>query len=268
MLNSLLFIIGTLLYYYIKQYQTKETLDVNPYTNLGIYCLMTLIVQYLCNVYTTKQKCGGAFADNIGGVFIITIIPWIFIFGLMIVTIIAFPSFKSVFADVIGYLYVSSNSTKVITELLINRDINDSLESMDREKKKEYEDVSDLILKICGNTGVLINQIVPENFNEYWKMLQPLMKTKYKGSGEKSSETIELKQKLKDLVVTRDNVGEFMWYVYTGILVTLFVQLKLSSKKCSTDLKTMESNYQTFLESQKDTNNKKDLAESTTYTLT
>jgi hypothetical protein len=269
MLNSFLFIIGTLLYYYVKHEPTKEVHDINPnpYTNLGIYFLLTLIVQYLCNVYAIKQKCGGALADNLGGVFAITIIPWVFIFGLMIVAILSFPGFKSVFADVVGYLYVSSGATKVITELLVNRNINDSLENMDREKKREYEDVSDLILKICGNTGVLINQIVPGNFNQYWEMLQPLMKTRYKGSGSTSFETLELKQQLKTLVATRDNVGEFIWYLYTGILVVSLVQLKLSTKKCSTDLKTMESNYQTFLEAQKETNDKKELAESTTYTL-
>ena len=267
MLNLSLFIIGTLLYYYTKQSPTKETPNINPYTNLGIYCFLTLIVQYLCNVYAIKQKCGGILADNIGGVVAITLIPWIFIFGLMVVAVLSFPGFKSVFADVVGYLWVSSSATKIITELLVNRNINESLETMDGEKKREYEDVSDLILKICGNTGVLINQIVPENFNQYWDMLQPLMKTRYKGDSSTSLETIKLKQELHNLVIQRDNVGEFMWYLYTGILVTSLVQLNLSTKKCSTSLKTMESNYQTFLESQKKTNDKKELAESTTYTL-
>ena len=41
------------------------------------------------------------------------------------------------------------------------------------------QNTADAILKICGNTGILINQITPDNFIEYMKMLQPLMKDEY-----------------------------------------------------------------------------------------
>ena len=57
-----------------------------------------------------------------------------------------------------------------------------------------------------------------------------------------------IKNELFDLVVTRDNVGEFMWYMYTGILLTSIVQLKITTRGCASNPKTMEQNYQKFKE--------------------
>ena len=68
--------------------------------------------------------------------------------------------------------------------------------------------------------------------------------------------------------MSRDNVGESMWYIYTGILVISLVQLKISSKKCNTSVDTMEKNYQTYVDNQKQATEKRELAESTTYKIT
>jgi hypothetical protein len=123
---------------------------------------------------------------------------------------------------------------------------------------------ADTILKICGNTSILINQMVPQNFNEYWNLLNPLMKDKYKTSG---AETDAIRNELFDLVITRDNVGEFMWYMYTGILLTSIVQLKITSRGCANNPKTMEQNYQKFKESEEKAAAAKAQATNTTYTL-
>lgn len=87
------------------------------------------------------------------------------------------------------------------------------------------EKSADLITKICGNVSVLINQMLPSNFNDYWNTLQPLFKPAYK-----NNET--LKNKLFNLVVTRDNIGESMWFIYTGILVSSIIQFQLATFNC------------------------------------
>lgn len=86
---------------------------------------------------------------------------------------------------------------------------------------------NDLIMKICGNTGILINQMLPSNFESYWNTLSVLFKDEYKGSRGNV-----LKQKLFNLVVTRDNIGESMWFAYTGLLVTFIVQFQMASSSC------------------------------------
>jgi hypothetical protein len=165
------------------------------------------------------------------------------IFGVLVLVLTVYPGFKSAFSDVIGYYYVSSSSTKLLTELLVNQDTQNKMiedPNMTPEKKAALETASDTINKICGNTSILINQIVPSNFEQYWGILTPLMKDKYKMDG---PETDKIQGELLELVVTRDNIGEAMWYIYTGLLVTSIVQLKITTKGCNSNTKTMEQKF-------------------------
>ena len=97
--------------------------------------------------------------------------------------------------------------------------------------------------------GVLITKSicnVPSNFDNYWSLLTPLKKDKYKNDSDLSTKT--LRDQLFELVVTRDNIGEIMWYIYTGLLITSIVQLKITTRGCASNPKTMEQNYQKFLD--------------------
>ena len=72
---------------------------------------------------------------------------------------------------------------------------------------------------------------------------------------------------LFELVVTRDNVGEALWYIYTGLLLTAIVQLKITTRGCVSNPKTMEANYQKFLEEEKKAKEEKEKAQQT-YIIT
>ena len=69
-------------------------------------------------------------------------------------------------------------------------------------------------------------------------------------------------------MVTRDNIGESLWYIYTGILLTSIVQLKITTRGCNTDTATMEKNYQEFLDKEAEAKAKQDEIDSTVYTIT
>jgi len=255
------FMIVTLIYFLKKPKMTlDDTKDPSKYTRsvymvLGIYFLAVTVLQWVINVITITSTCGGSIAENIGAAGLYTVIPWTFIFGVVILTLIVFPGFKSAFSDVIGYYYISFISVSIpgfatpmsvngmLTELLVDKDIDQAIEKSDN--KSSLQDAADMIIKICGNKSILINQMQPDNFESYWKLLNPLMKPKYKGDG-----GAELKKSLFDMVVTRDNVGEMMWYIYTGILLSSIVQMKLASRRCASSPATMEKNYQSFLETE------------------
>jgi len=295
----------------------------------------------------------------------------------MVVVLLLYPGFKSVFADVIGYFYISSAANEIITTLLINKEVDDAMDkggdassssdlstpednfapsapskseildststtavdnltpsappessisttqesipivpaepiqtgatidtipegsqpgtvvdtlpldnasatpidttiggrkmSKKRGKtggggKKEMQDAAEVIIKICGNMSVLINQITPENFEGYWKILTPLMKPKYQNENN-TVETEKLKNDLFQLVVTRDNIGESMWYIYAGILVTSIVQLKISTRGCVKNVAQMEKDYQEFLDQEAIAEENKKKLEEQVYTL-
>ena len=310
-LNIISFVITTIFYYV----SLKPQIDSSTYSNktsqayidykgnqylyLGIYFLLVMVVQFVVNTSIITSNCGGNISDNIGFAGFVTFVPWTLIFGVIMLVLIIYPGFKSAFSDVIGYFYVSSSANQVITELLVNKDVENSLNdatdstmgSRDMKPeadsntgdsssttassspqqggqavdKKQLEKAADAIVKICGNTSILINQIVPENFDDYWKILNPLKKPIYQDDSK--PETQDLKNQLFDLVTTRDNIGEAMWYIYTGLLLVSITQMKIASRGCVTSQATMEKNYQQFLENEQQA--QEDKQNSTqTYTIT
>ena len=272
--NMLVFLIITLVYYLKKPSislddvsdPTKmETYASSAYKFLGLYFLMVVAFQWAMNVGVIASACGGNVSENIGAAGLYTVIPWTLIFGIVIITIVVFPGFKSAFADVFGYYYVSSSANTLLTELLVDKDVDQSIDKGDAANKKGLQDAADMIVKICGNMSILINQIVPTNFDSYWDILDPLMKPKYQHN---SVAALPLKKELFDLVVTRDSVGETMWYVYTGVLLSLIVQMKLATRTCSISPATMEKNYQTYLDEEEKKNAEIQRATATTYTIT
>lgn len=296
-LNILTFLLTTLLYYFIKPTLTYDVVaDQNLYMGfvsdhhlyLGIYLLLVLVVQFIVNTSIISTTCGGSVKENMGAAGLLTFIPWLLIFGVIIIVLIIYPGFKSAFSDVIGYFYVSNKANEILVELLANQGVENALNKGPENALNsttpvatpvatpittlvgggptEMRAAADLILKICGNTSILINQIVPSNFNSYWQLLNPLKKEKYQDDN--SVETRTLKTQLFDLVVTRDNIGELLWYIYTGILLTSIVQLKITTRGCASNPKTMEANYKQFQEQEAAAQQQVATATSTTYTIT
>jgi hypothetical protein len=125
--------------------------------------------------------------------------------------------------------------------MLIDTNVRDAIENTtDPVKKAQVSEAAEAILKIFGNKALLINQIYPDNFEKIWNLLKPLMK-------DNMFENIENKAKLLELVVTRDNVGEAMWYIYTAILVSSIVYYNLATKGCLRDVKSIKANYNQYI---------------------
>jgi hypothetical protein len=277
-LNIVTFLLTTLFYYLaIKPSYTYEiSIDPakqkeyksNSYMYLAIYLLLVIVIQFMVNSSIISSTCGGSITENMGAAGVLTFLPWTLIFGVIIVILTVYPGFKSAFSDVIGYFWVSSSANKVITELLVDPKIQKKMNedtTSTPEQKEAMMTAADTIIKICGNTSVLINQIVPSNFQSYWNILTPLLKPKYQTE---NPETEKLRNELFEIVITRDNVGESMWYMYTGLLLTALVQLKITTRGCVSNPKTMEENYQKFKDAEQKAKDQKALATGTTYTIT
>ena len=265
-ISVFIFLITTILFYLVLKPKMKvETLNdavlmgkysSSKYMGLGIYLLLVVMTQFAINAYYIINTCGGSSTSNIGYAFIATFIPWIFIFGILIAVLLIFPGIKSAFSNVVGYFIVASSANGVLTELLVNTDVNRSIKddsSLSPEQKQSYQTAADAIIKLCGNMSILINQIVPENFNKIWtSILTPLMKDQYQpimsnGVPTENPSALSLKQKLLDVVILRDNIGEGMWFLYTAILLTSVVQYKITSRGCVQNLEDIQLNQQNYL---------------------
>lgn len=275
-LNIITFILTTAFYYLvikptltyniISNKEEYSSYNKSYYKSLGIYLLLVIVVQFIINTTILASKCGGSIQTNLLTSAIYTFFPWLLIFGVMMIVIIMYPGFKTAFSDVIGYFYVSGSANKVLTELLINKDIQQNMDESGAtlKEKEDLQNAADAIIKICGNTSILINQIVPTNFMNYWSILNPLMKTRFQTD---NPETEFKRTELFNLVVMRDTIGEMMWYIYTGVLLTSIVQMKISTTPCYISPKQMEQNYQTFLEQENKVQAQNASAQSTVYTI-
>lgn len=304
-LNIVMFLVTTLFYYMALKPTLTYDIVSNPetytsfvssnYMYLGVYLLLVIMIQFLVNASIITTTCGGSVSENMGAAGAFTFIPWFLIFGVIVIVLVIYPGFKSAFSDVIGYYYVSTKANELLIELLASQGIESAPASAPAATasetisptappasaflgpkgqtggtKEELQKAADLILKICGNTSILINQMVPSNFDSYWKLLNPLKKEKYqmKNGDEISNDAQQLKKQLFDLVVTRDTIGEALWYIYTGLLLTSIVQLKITSRGCATNPQTMEANYAKFQEQEAAAQQQAATATSTTYTIT
>jgi len=233
------------------------------YMVLFVYFLAAVLSQFGVNASIIIDNCGGSMVDNIGAAALITFIPWIFIFGALMGILIVFPGFKSAFSNVIGYFAVSGQANALLTELLVNADISKAIDvesAGDTKKQLELQSAADAIIKLCGNMSILINQIVPDNFEQYWGMLTPLMKPAYPTD-------IKMKQKLLDLVIMRDNIGEALWYIYTAILITSITQYQIVSRGCVEDSATMEAKHAAFVKGEDAIKAEQKKNSSATYTI-
>lgn len=358
-LSIFIFIIITIIYYAAL----KPKLNISAFDNsdeytkytksnysaLAVYFILIIISQLFVNSIYIIKTCGGSVTTNIGAAFLITFIPWILIFGVLIFVLIIFPGFKSAFSNVIGYFWVSSTANKILTEMLVNPEVEDAIDkdptlnpstssstssskkisggssknkqrggadlyntssnmnndnidekrpsritpvarpvespviatpierpsltnitansddgNMKMNKKKKYQSAADTIMKLFGDMSILINQIVPYNFKSYMNTLSPLMKEKYQVDND---DTKLLKQKLLDVVVLRDNIGEALWYVNIAILITSVVQYNISVNGCSKDLESISAGQSDFLKTQEASQAKITAATSQEYVI-
>ena len=271
-LNILTFLLTTLVYYVsfkptLTYNQLSNSEEFKKYTKsnyiyLAVYFLSVMLTQFMLNAYILSSTCGGSVASNLENVGVYTFLPWSLIFGVLMVVLLLYPGFKTAFSDIIGYFYVSNSANSLLSELLVDKN---EKPSIDVNKPGTQEEATSSILKILGNPSVLINQMVPTNFNEYWKLLNPLMKPQFKVD---SSETTVIKNKLFDLVIMRDNIGEAMWFIYTGMLVIAIVQFNLTKNGCVQDASNMVNKYKKFLEKDEKEQNKNNKSTDKVYTMT
>lgn len=278
MVNLFIFVVMTILYYaFLKPRfsvadieNEKSITDVISNQNYmsGIYFLVVLLFQFVLNTMSLVGRCGDGTGANIAAAAYLTFVPWVLIFGVMMVVIMAFPGMKSGFSDVIGYIAVSYSANKVVTELMIDPEVDRTLTeaNVDEKSRMAMQDTAQTILRILGNTSVLINQVVPANFGKFWNTMIPLMKPKYKDNMTGEA-TQDIKKQILELANLRDNIGESCWYIYTGIFLIMIVQYNILTHKCTIDPRIMNEKYDDYLKEQKKEERKKKQANSITYKL-
>lgn len=246
--SMIAFVVLTFVFFYLKYYNNVtlfKTMNDNGTPSLEgfthslsyflIYFMLVFIAQLTeCSV-NLNSKCSNNESRNFGFAVLYCIGPWIFIFLVMVFLLVYFPLVKKAFSDVIGYLFVSRSMNVIFSELLYSsEDVKKKIAAVPTDKEK-YELASEAIMKIVNNKSVFVNQLEPQNFLKNWNILEPLMKPN----------TEDLKEKLYRQVIKRDIIGEFCWYIYTGLFVCSIVSYNVSVKGCKKSVAQLQKEFST-----------------------
>jgi len=273
-LSIFIFLIITIVYYLfpavgklpitidILQSNQLESYYKSNISRLGLYFLMVVMSQFLINSLFLINKCGGNSTTNVGIAALMTFVPWTLIFGVMLAVLMMYPGLKTAFADVIGYFAVAGKANDILTSILVDTSIDDTITTsgdMTDLAKGTMKKSAEAILKLCGNKSVLINQMSPENFLSIWDMMKPLMK-----DGGNIPDIQQKQQELLGLVVLKDNIGEGLWYLYTAVFLTSIISFNLATRGCKKTVDQLKASHDDYLKQEEEAQKQKDLNNSTT----
>jgi hypothetical protein len=223
-------------------------------SRLLMFFVIVVMEQFGFNLATIVDKCGGTVGKNIAMSMLMTVVPWSLVFGSVIMLLIVYPGLKSAFSDVIGYFFVYSEADEILGTLIVDTNIEDTINKAkaadatpDGKQSDEMKKAAEAIMKMCGNKGILINTMNPENYEDIWSVLSPLMSPTV-SEGQKE----EYKSRLFDLIVKKDNIGEGMWYIYTGLFLSSIVSYNVIARGCSNSVANMKDQYKKHLNESKD----------------
>jgi hypothetical protein len=131
-----------------------------------------------------------------------------------------FPGWKSPFSNTFGYLAAKVGGIKDAFNAILQSKISNT------DLRLIYEDSS-----------LMINEITPGNFDDFWSKLQ--------SSGMLSEKVSpEAKERLFKLVRMKDIVAEFVWYLLAGVLISSITFSYISNSKCKRSAEYMKQQHE------------------------
>ena len=248
------FVVWTTIYFLLK-YFLSESFDVRKNKTIGIaltfgYLVIMILMQLATNLSNAKEKCGGT--PQIIPAINYTIIPNLFIFGGLLMAMLFFPGWKEPFSNTIGYLILTAFG---IQETFI--------------KILKDDGKNKLLRMVTEDPSIMINEMTPENFDLFIARMggkqggidslpmakaEPVVepsapkmgggrKYKQKGGGPSilSSDYKKHLPELYNLVVLKDRIAEWFWYILTGYLVIQNSNSYVMSIKCKRTPEELEA---------------------------
>lgn len=209
--------VGILFYstFFSAQFEIDET--YNEFQNKDISSSLGFLGVIICLELVFTYCDMNSICPSLSGSSIIyPMLMWVLIFGGIKMLMLSSPGVKTAFSDVIGYFFVYGRTNELLTELLLKPD-----EGEDPSHLKNNQ----LISEIIGDKGLVINTLVPGNFEKIWTSFKNISNPEVYNNKIK-------KQQLLNYVVIRDRIGECCWYLWSGILVISVVSLYTSTITC------------------------------------
>lgn len=255
--NIITFVYFILLYFTRKSYHDKTQSGEGSEGNTTFiysicYFVVIGIVMFSNNYQATKEVCHEI---NFFQTFLSTMFPWTLIFGLVTVMLLMFPGWKAPFSNTFGYMFASIGGMNAITsQLFKSRQMEDFSTATERNIPARERLASEAISHIYQNPSLLIDEVTPENFSEFWISMSQggiIHSQDDWSSGQvedgpcKSLE--DCKNKLYSLIVLKDTIAEGIWYWLAGNLTISVTQNYILNSGCQTSAETMKKRHDQYL---------------------
>ena len=254
---SLMVFLGITLVYFILKYNFSQSGSMKLYTIL--YYLGVIVSQYFINLSVITERCG---TTNWALAFMVTLIPWVIIFGILNVLLLQFPGWKAPFSNTIGYLIANIAGAKnLLIDYILKADYVSELSEKKKgggknsnlsitQKKKltrknlqkggaseeELKLANEAIQHIYSDPSLLINEVTPQSYNSFWDRMKPLFKP----------DADEHKEDLYKLIELKEIVSEAIWYILTGSLITSISFNYIATADCGVSADEMKQRHDEY----------------------
>jgi len=191
------------------------------------YFFFILILTFITNLTLASNMCNGK-SQNILSVFMYTALPYFLILGSVVALISALPGWLSPFSNTIGYF------------LIYCRGLSKTFNSMIKTGEKNNK----LLTIICSDESLVINEMTPDNYSNF-------MKTLSVGDNAVLKKEDEIKKMVEytdlyNLVVQKNIIAEWIWYVMAGCLALTISIKSISSLQCEYSTADMKKTVDDF----------------------
>jgi len=195
------------------------------------YVFSVIVGEYILNLNTTKTLCG---SQNWKMAFMTTIIPWVLMFGIIMIVLNIYPGWISPFSNTIGYGFARlAGSKKLLNAIFPPEPTSDETKSM---TTNQVEEVKQSLAYIYSDQSILMNEVTLQNFGEFWNKTRPLR-------SEESETNPSYKEKFRKIIQLKTLVGEYIWYLLTGSLVISVGYNYSVSPGCPQTLKSIKEQH-------------------------
>lgn len=206
---------------------SEDSNEVNIPSKIAILKVLLLVIifstMYALNTSTMKKMCPNGTKNLVTKVFFSTFIPFIFLFGTIVVALSLMPGWKAPFSNTLGYSIVKN----VIFRKLFS--LQDWVKEGDAEGDSELAKFNQR-----SNRTFFVNELTPENFFQAVESL----KINFKEPGDDDVD-YPVKKLLYKAVIIKDFISEFIWLMVTSLLTYSLSQIYILEKSCEPDVQDM-----------------------------
>lgn len=229
------------------------------------YILFVICGEFFINLSLTESMCGTRQWKN---TLVMTIIPWLLIFGVLHLFLTVFPGWMSPFSNTFGYLVARLMGLPDLMKELLTVDITESaaVRALESVKSDSSVLINELYTEAItpvfkqDDKGVDIPDIEPTTGKQKMerKNFDMAVKKLIDGKIFKAGINDAQKDRLYGFVQMKYTVSEYVWNLLTGFLVTSISYNYIINTGCAKSPLEMKKRYDAYEASEdKKTNDKK-----------